>query len=173
MHISANASYQLSSPELGMGPGTWGSKAAALFRFDALPLHCDSWKAVNKPSSQRRGDKSHPDTERVEERQPHPLCFKLIKYRNIRKYRRLSSKSRSYTVSPVQIYSNWDEKWSASLENSTVTVNELLMSPSRLETAWSSHELRMNDTQPVPIESFGFLTFEIVPRTEESNIQRA
>lgn len=42
------------SPELGARSGTWRSCAAALFRLDALPLHSDAWKVINKPCSERR-----------------------------------------------------------------------------------------------------------------------
>lgn len=36
------------SPELGSGASSWRSTAAALLRFDALPLHCDARKVIDK-----------------------------------------------------------------------------------------------------------------------------
>lgn len=44
---NANAPH-MRSPELGSGAGSWGSTAAALLRFDALPLHADARKVINK-----------------------------------------------------------------------------------------------------------------------------
>lgn len=36
------------SPELGSGASSWRSTAPALLRFDALPLHGDARKVIDK-----------------------------------------------------------------------------------------------------------------------------
>lgn len=63
------------SPELGTVAGTWRASAAALFRFDTLPLHADAWEVINKTSFQRRTDYTHPHAHGIEERQSHHLRF--------------------------------------------------------------------------------------------------
>lgn len=50
--IKANAPH-MRSPELGSGAGSWRSTAAALLRFDALPLHGDAREVINKARSFR------------------------------------------------------------------------------------------------------------------------
>lgn len=50
------STLHMRSPELGSGASPWRSTAAALFRFDALPLHGDAREVINKACSQRRTD---------------------------------------------------------------------------------------------------------------------